>query len=89
MQSHERCKYDQVIDITTDNPMVPRLTLYALIDSSFWFETISLGWPLVTGYNYQNKNCISLSEYIFALHFISQAYGILLFELLSNATLCN
>ena len=23
------------------------LTLYALMDSSFWFDTINLGWPIV------------------------------------------
>ena len=47
------------------------LTLYALIDSSFWFEIISLGEFIV--YSEGSKviiskyNCISFSEYCFSV----------------------
>ena len=46
-----------------------RLTLYALMDSSFWSDPINLGWPIVqmriTGYNIQIKlTFISFTELI-------------------------
>ena len=47
-----------------------QLTLYALIKSFFWFDTINLGSPIniyrgVTGFKFQMKYCISFSEYRF------------------------
>ena len=42
------------------------LTLYALMDSSFWFDTINLGWSIVYIKGSQVKiskyNCISFTE---------------------------
>ena len=47
------------------------LTLYALIDSSFWFEIISLGESIVYIKGLQviisKYNCISFSKYCFSV----------------------